>query len=300
MPELVADFEEQRDYLSRLAYRMLGTRADVDDVLQEAFLRWTRADREVVRSPRAFLATTVTRLCIDRRREIDARKETYVGPWLPEPIVEFEVDRPDRAETAESVSLALLHVLESLSPAERAAYLLRMMFDYDYSEIAAVLEKSELSCRQLVSRAQTHVQSVRPRFEATASEVQRITDEFLFACSSGNLAGLVQLLHDDAVMLSDGGGKATAAQVPVEGSDRIGRFFLGIFKKAPATARVVRCRVNGLPGYALYVAEQLTTIMGTDVEAGRIKRVFMIRNPDKLARVGVLASAVPKTNEAAG
>jgi RNA polymerase sigma-70 factor (ECF subfamily) len=285
MPELVADFEEHREHLSRLAYRMLGTRADVDDVLQEAFLRWSKAARDEVRSPRAFLATTVTRLCIDKRREIDARKETYVGPWLPEPLVEFEVDRPERAEMAESVSLALLHVLESLSPAERAAYLLRMMFDYDYSEIAVVLEKSEPSCRQLVSRAQAHVQAERPRFEATADDVQRITDEFLTACSTGNLDGLVQLLHDDAVMLSDGGGKATAAQVPIVGSDRISRFWIGIFKKAADNSRIVRCRVNGQPGYAMYVDDQLVTLFVTEIDEGRIKRVLVVRNPEKLSRV---------------
>jgi RNA polymerase sigma-70 factor (ECF subfamily) len=287
MPERVADFEEHRDHLSRIAYRMLGTRADVDDVLQDAFLRWTNSQRSDVHSPRAFLSTTVTRLCIDRRREIETRKETYVGPWLPEPIVDFETATPERAEMAESVSLALMHVLESLSPAERAAYLLRTMFDYDYSEIAAVLEKSEPSCRQLVSRAQAHVQAERPRFEATSEDVQRITDEFLTACSTGNLKGLVQLLHDDAVVLSDGGGKATAAHAPIIGSDRIGRFFLGIFKKAPATSRFVRCRVNGQAGYAMIVDDQPVTILTADIRDGLIKGVFIIRNPDKLARVAV-------------
>ncbi|WP_254509295.1 RNA polymerase sigma factor SigJ [Anatilimnocola floriformis] len=291
MPELLTDFEEQRDHLSRLAYRILGTRADADDVLQEAFLRWNRTERDDVRSPRAFLSTMVTRLCIDRRREIEARKETYVGPWLPEPIVEFDLGHPEPVEMAETVSLALLHVLESLSAAERAAYLLRVMFDYDYSEIARILEKSEPTCRQLVSRAQAHVQAERPRFEASADDVQRITDQFLSACSTGNLDGLVQLLHDDAVMLSDGGGKATAALAPILGGDRIGRFFLGIFRKMPANARVALCRVNGMPGYAMYADDKLATIMATDIRDGRIQRIFMIRNPDKLARVSSNAPA---------
>jgi RNA polymerase sigma-70 factor (ECF subfamily) len=177
-----------------------------------------------------------------------------------------------------------MHVLESLSPAERAAYLLRTMFDYDYAEIAAVLDKSEPNCRQLVSRAQAHVQAARPRFEASADDVRRITDEFLSACSTGDLAGLERLLHDDVVMLSDGGGRATAARVPVVGAGHVGRFFLGIFKKAPPTARLARCRVNGQPGYAMYLGDELVTIMAIDVEAGRIKRLFMIRNPEKLAR----------------
>ncbi|HET6422429.1 MAG TPA: sigma-70 family RNA polymerase sigma factor, partial [Planctomycetaceae bacterium] len=213
MPDLVSDFEVHRDHLFRIAYRMLGTRADADDVLQEAFLRWMDVDRKTVRTTQAFLSTMVTRLCIDRRRAIDARKEEYVGPWLPEPVVEWSSGERDSMEVAESVSLALLHVLESLSPVERAAYLLRTLFNYDYREIASILEKSEPSCRQLVSRATAHVQAERPRFEATAEEVQRITDQFLQACTTGDLDGLVQLLHDDAVMLSDGGGKATAARV---------------------------------------------------------------------------------------
>jgi RNA polymerase sigma-70 factor, ECF subfamily len=284
MPELVDPFELERERLTRLAYRMLGVQADADDVVQEAFLRWSSADRSDVRSPQAFLSTTVTRLAIDRRREIDARKEEYVGPWLPEPVVEWESAEANRMETAESVSMALMHVLETLSPAERAAYLLRTMFDYEYGEIAAVLEKSEPNCRQLVSRAQTHVQSERPRFEASAEDVRRITGEFLTACSTGDLGGLVQLLHDDAVMLSDGGGRATAARVPVVGADHVGRFFLGIFKKAPPTARVAPCRVNGQPGYAMYDGDELVTIMSIDVHEGRIKRLFMIRNPEKLER----------------
>lgn len=286
MHNLVADFEDQRDNLSRLAYRMLGTRSDADDVLQEAFIRWTAADRSAVRSPRAFLSTMVTRLSIDRRRQIEARKETYVGPWLPEPIVEPDKPHADRVEIAESVSLALLHVLESLSPAERAAYLLRKMFDYDYAEIALVLEKSEPTCRQLVSRAESHVHEERPRFEVSPVEVRRISDQFLQACASGDLQGLVQLLHDDAVMLSDGGGKVSAAQVPVEGRDRIARFFLGIFKKAPASARLAAVRVNGQPGYAMMVDDQVVTIMAVDIADGRIRRFFMIRNPEKL--VGVM------------
>jgi RNA polymerase sigma-70 factor (ECF subfamily) len=284
MPDLVADFEEHREHLRNLAYQMLGTLADAEDVVQEAFLRWRGTDRSQVRSPRAFLSTTVTRLSIDRRREIEARKETYVGPWLPEPIVEMENSPSSRAETAESVSLALLHVLESLSPAERAAYLLRVMFDYDYRDIAEILDKTETSCRQLVSRAQAHVQAQRPRFEASSEEVQRITDTFLAACATGDLEGLVHLLHEDAVMTSDGGGKVAAARVPVVGADRIARLFLGIFKKAPPQSKFSPCRINGRPGCAMYVAGKLDTVMAIEVEGDRIKRLFVIRNPDKLAR----------------
>jgi RNA polymerase sigma-70 factor (ECF subfamily) len=284
MPDLISDFEVHRNHLFRIAYRMLGTRADADDVLQEAFLRWMDVNREAVQSSQAFLSTMVTRLCIDRRRAVDARKEEYIGPWLPEPVVEWNPPDSNSMEVAESVSLALLHVLESLSPVERAAYLLRTMFDYEYSEIAAVLEKSEPSCRQLVSRATARVQSERPRFEATADEIRRITDQFLQACATGDLDGLVQLLQDDAEMLSDGGGKATAARTPIVGSDRISRFFVGLFKKTYGAARLESCSVNGLPGCALYVNGELATVMTMDLQDGRIRRLFLIRNPEKLPR----------------
>src|SRR3984957_8364218 len=167
-------FEDHRAALSRLAYRMLGSLADVDDVLQEAYLRWTRDKRASVHSPRADLFSIVTRLCIDQRQAVDARKQTYIGPWLPEPVVACgTTSPPDRIETAESVSMAFLLVLESLSPVERAAYLLRRVFNYDYDEIARILEKSEPSCRQLVSRAEKRVFERRPRFEPEPAEAER-------------------------------------------------------------------------------------------------------------------------------
>src|SRR3954451_5498204 len=234
MSEPDALFEEHRPGLARLAYRMLGSLADADDVLQEAYLRW-RDVRAAVESPRAYLTTIVTRLCIDRRKAIEARKEAYVGPWLPEPVVEpAEADPSARLEAAEAVSLAFLVVLESLAPTERAAYLLRRAFDYGYDEIAAILDKSEPACRQLVSRAEARVRERRPRFEADPGEAERLTVAFLRACSTGDLEGLVQLLADDAVVVSDGGGKAAAALVPIRGADRVARFFLGLMKKAPA------------------------------------------------------------------
>src|SRR5206468_1244599 len=169
-------FEEHRPALSRLAYRMLRSLADADDVLQEAYLRWTREDRAAVKSPRAYLFAIVTRLCIDQRQAVEARKTNYIGPWLPEPVVEpGEADPGGRLEVAESVSMALLVVLESLSPVERAAYLLRRVFDYGYDEIAAILDRSEPACRQLVSRAEGRILERRPRFEADPGEAERLT-----------------------------------------------------------------------------------------------------------------------------
>ena len=265
---------------------MCGTRADADDVVQEAFLRWTNTDRAGVHSPRAFLSTVVTRLCIDRRREIQARKETYVGPWLPEPIVETESGAAeDRIEVAESVSLALLHVLETLSPVERAAYLLRKVFDYEYCEISEIIGKPVVNCRQLVSRAEAHVLSQRPRFEASPDDVRRICDQFLSACTTGDLDGLVRLLADDVVIYTDGGGKVAAALRPLEGTSRASRFLLGVFKKAPATARALRVQVNGQAGLAFFDGETLIAVWTLDVVGDRIRRGYLIRNPDKLARV---------------
>jgi RNA polymerase sigma-70 factor (ECF subfamily) len=281
-------FEAQRPFLARLAYRMLGSLADADDVVQETYLRWTRADRAEVESPRAYLSAVATHLCIDRRRAIDSRKETYIGPWLPEPVVEpAESDPGGRLEAAESVSLAFLVVLESLSPVERAAYLLRRVFDYGYDEIARVLGRSEPACRQLVSRAEGHVLDRRPRFEADPDEADRLTGAFLHACSTGDLDGLVHLLAEDAVVLSDGGGKAKAALAPIRGADRVARFFLGLARKYPSELQVRRVRVNGRPGVMTVLDGQILHVLTLDVVDGRIAACYIVRNPDKLARVGV-------------
>jgi RNA polymerase sigma-70 factor, ECF subfamily len=286
MSPIDSDFEEHRPGLARLAYRMLGSLADAEDVLQEAYLRWTRADRSAVTSPRAYLFSIVTRLCIDQRRVVEARKESYVGPWLPEPIVEPGATDPAwRLEITESVSLALLVVLESLSPVERAAYLLRRIFDYDYAEVAAILEKSEPNCRQLVSRAEEHVRARRPRFEPAAGEAERLTGEFLQACASGDLDGLVRVLAADAVLYSDGGGKVPAARVPIQGAERIARFLLGVIKKSPAELEVRHVRVNGRPGMIVLEAGQVADVITLDVADGRIAACFVVRNPDKLIRV---------------
>jgi RNA polymerase sigma-70 factor, ECF subfamily len=282
MNDHLSQFEEQRDYLERLAYRMLGSRSDADDILQEAFLRWSRTKPDDVKSPRAYLAKVVTRLCIDRRREIDVRKETYIGPWLPEPIVQQMAGADRTVELAETVSLAMLHVLERLSPVERAAYVLRQIFDYEYGEIAEILQKSATNCRQLVSRAEQRVLEGRPRFAAAADEVARISGEFLRACSSGDLDGLLQLLTVDAIMISDGGGKVTAARRPVEGADRVARFFLGIFRKFPACSRTQMVLVNGQPGLAAWLGDELVTVFAFELDGNRIRSIFAIRNPDKL------------------
>lgn len=287
-----ATFEEHRPRLTRLAYRMLGSLPDADDVVQDAYLRWSQDDRAGVRSPRAYLSAVVTRLCIDRRQSIEERKKSYIGPWLPDPVVEDRAPAPaDRLEVAESVSMALLLVLESLSPVERAAFLLRRVFDYDYGEIAEILGKTEVNCRQLVSRAEGQIHRRRPRFEARPEEAERLTSAFLAACSSGDMQGLLDILTPDAVLLSDGGGKASAALVPVVGADRIARLFLGLMKKARAGLDIRQVRVNGQPGLLVAIDGQVIQVMTFDIDQGRITACYVVRNPDKLARVAMPTDA---------
>jgi RNA polymerase sigma-70 factor (ECF subfamily) len=279
-----AVFEEHRPTLARLAYRMLGSLPDADDIVQDAYLRWSTEDRDDVRSPRAYLSAIVTRLCIDRSQSIEERKKSYLGPWLPDPLVEAD-DPAGRLEAAESVSMALLLVLESLSPVERAAYLLRRIFDYGYAEIAGILGKSEVACRQLVSRAEEHIRRRRPRFEARPEEAERLTTAFLEACSSGDMQALLDVLAPDAVLYSDSGGKVPAALAPVIGADRIARLFLGILKKAPAGLELLWVRVNGQPGLMARIVGQVIQVLTFDIVDGRIAACFAVRNPEKLARI---------------
>jgi RNA polymerase sigma-70 factor, ECF subfamily len=288
MPQVDPVFEEYRHVLSRLAYRMLGSKSDADDVMQEAYMRWTKVSRDSVKSPRAYLHSIVTHLCIDQRKTIDERKQTYIGPWLPEPIVEAaSTVAQDRVEAAESVSMALLLILESLSPAERAAYLLRRIFDYPYEEISEILGKPEPGCRQLVSRAETRILEKRPRFEADPVKVERLTETFIQACSTGDLEGLVQLLAADAVLYGDGGGKVAAALAPIRGAEHIARFFLGIMRKAPPSLEIRRVRVNGQPGLLAVVQGEIVNLLTFDVVDGRIATCFAVRNPEKLGRVSI-------------
>jgi RNA polymerase sigma-70 factor (ECF subfamily) len=281
-------FEEHRPALARLAYRMLGSLADADDVLQDAYLRWTGQSRDDVESPRAYLTSIVTNLCIDQRQAIEARKRAYVGPWLPDPVVECEDARPrDRLEAAEEVSMAFLLVLESLTPLERAAYLLRRIFDYGYDEISRVLGKAEPYCRQLVSRAEERIRELRPRFEPDPAQAERLVEAFIDACSSGDLDALVGLLAADVVHYSDGGGKVAAALAPIRGPDNVARLFVGLLKKAPANMQIQRVRVNGQPGIMAVAGGQILTVLSFDIVDGRIAACFAVRNPEKLARVRI-------------
>ncbi|HVK77778.1 MAG TPA: RNA polymerase sigma-70 factor [Kofleriaceae bacterium] len=271
-------FEAHRALLFGIAYRMLGSAADADDILQEARLRWLAAPWADVHDVRAYLVTIVSRLCLDHLGSARVRREQYVGPWLPEPIA----TAPDA--DPESLSMAFLLLLERLSPAERAAFLLSEVFDYTHAEVAATLGKSEEACRQLAARARRHVREGRAR-SVDRAEHARVLGAFVVACASGDLAALERLLADDVVVRSDGGGRARAARRPVVGRHRVVRLLVGLTRKGGAHARVEPCEVNGLPAVRVREDGVVTSVISLDLQEGRIAAVFIVRNPDKLARV---------------
>ncbi|WP_052865439.1 RNA polymerase sigma factor SigJ [Streptomyces niger] len=283
-------FEEHRPFLQGVAYRMLGRVADSEDVVQEAWLRWSAADHETVREPRAYLVRVTTRLAIDRLRQVQARRETYVGPWLPEPVAtDFGGAVPDGADRAvftESVTLAVLVVLESLSPLERAVFVLREAFGYSYAEIAAVLERGEPAVRQLAGRARRHVAERKPRFEVNPERQRDLTERFLAAAAGEDLQGLIGLLAEDVRLVGDSGGKAKAPLRVIENSDKVGRFLVSVAKNQPAEMRWDLAALNG--GFALVgrVGDRVDTLFQVDVVDGRIQTIYVVRNPDKLAALG--------------
>jgi RNA polymerase sigma-70 factor (ECF subfamily) len=279
-------FEEHRPVLLGVAYRMLGRVADAEDVVQEAWLRWSRADRSEVREPRAYLVRVTTRLAIDRLRQVKARGESYVGPWLPEPYVTDFGDRvPDTAERAvlaDSVSLAVLIVLESLSPLERAVFVLREAFGYPYAEIAAMLDRGEAAVRQLAGRARRHVEERRPRYEVDPAERRDLTERFLAAAAGGDLEGLMSLLAPDVRLIGDSGGKAKAPLRVLESADHVGRFLAGVAQKGVADAGFRYVEINGGPALLVLSGGRPDSVFQVDVLDGRIQAVYVIRNPDKL------------------
>ncbi|MFB7998177.1 RNA polymerase sigma-70 factor [Streptomyces sp. NPDC056002] len=279
-------FEEHRPVLMGVAYRMLGRVADAEDVVQDAWLRWAQADRDEVREPRAYLVRVATRLAIDRLRQAQVRREAYVGPWLPEPLVtDFGPTAPDTAEAAvlaESVSLAVLVVLESLSPLERAVFVLREAFGFPFAEIATTLERSESAVRQLAGRARKHVDERRPRFDVDPVEQRDLTERFLAAATGGDLEGLMALLAPDARLVGDSGGKSKAPLRVIESADKVGRFLAGAAKGGGAgfTFRIVE--LNARPAVLALVDGKPDSVFQVDVADGHVQCVYIVRNPDKL------------------
>jgi RNA polymerase sigma-70 factor (ECF subfamily) len=275
-------FERYRRLLFSIAYRMLGSAADAEDVVQDCFVRWLQAG-EVAESPKAYLSAIAVRLCIDRLRSARAQREVYVGSWLPEPIP--TADQPDLVETAalaESLSLAFMVLLERLNPVERAVFLLRDVFDYGYDEIAAIVGRSEANCRQIHHRARQQIHAGRPRFEVSHEEQARLTEEFMRAGAEGDVDRLVGMLAEDVVFTGDGGGKVRTALNQVHGREKVMRGLLGGIKWLPPGTRARLEPINGEPGIVLHVDGEPVQAIVLGVERGKITRIDAVLNPDKL------------------
>ncbi|CAB3668041.1 RNA polymerase sigma-70 factor [Trinickia soli] len=284
-------FDALRPRLFSVAYRMLGTRADAEDVVQDAWLRWRQnTDRAAVQSPEAWLVTVVTRLAIDRLRAVKAEREAYVGRWLPEPLVQIEERTPETAvELASDLSMALLWVLERLSAEERAAFLLRQVFDHGYDEIAALLGKTEAACRQMVHRASERVQQHRARFDVPRDAHRRVVEKFIRAAQSGERDAIQALLAEDVELVGDGGGKVPSVYKVLHGAHRIANLFWVTGRRFGDQAAYRHALINGEPGLLRYVDGKLESAMGIATDGERIVGIYVVRNPDKLV-------GIPQTN----
>jgi RNA polymerase sigma-70 factor (ECF subfamily) len=288
----IDQFQTHRPALFAVAYRMLGSATDAEDILQDAWLRFAGARPADLRSAKAYLTTIVTRLCLDRLKSARATREEYVGPWLPEPVVTSERPGPERSlAQAESVTLAFMVLLETLSPEERAVFLLREVFDYEYDEIAEMLETSSANCRQLFHRAKGRIAERKPRFRAAMDEKRPLVERFVRAFSEGSEAGLTSVLAEDIGFWSDGGGKVLAARRPIFGREQVVSLLLGFRRTAPAVGVPLESvtldivEVNGEPAVLLRVAGRLDGVYVMAVEEGAITAIRVVRNPDKLSYI---------------
>ncbi|MEU7784853.1 MULTISPECIES: RNA polymerase sigma-70 factor [unclassified Amycolatopsis] len=277
-------FVAHRNLLFTVAYEMLGSAADAEDVLQETWLRWADVDPAGVREERAYLVRITTRLALNRLRTLKRRKEAYVGPWLPEPLLTTP-DVAENVELAESVSMALMLVLETLAPTERAVFVLREVFDFGYDEIAAAVGKTPAAVRQIAHRARRHVDARRPRETVSARETRAVLESFQRALESRDLQGLLDVLAPDVVLMSDGGGVKQAVPRPITGADRLARLVLGGLARNAAALTTEATVVNGNPGLTLRLDGELDGVMAVRVEGGRISGLYYVRNPEKLTRV---------------
>ncbi|MFI6594676.1 RNA polymerase sigma-70 factor [Nonomuraea sp. NPDC050536] len=293
----MSSFEDQRSLLTGVAYRILGSVADAEDVVQEAWLRWSGVDEATVDDPKAYLIRVTSRLAIDRLRWAKSRREAYVGPWLPEPI-SLAPDVAEHAELADSVELALLVVLETLSPLERAVFVLREAFDLPFSEIAQVIGRGEAATRQLAKRAREHVQDKRARFEVDLGQRRQITERFMTAASDGDLDGLMELLSSEVTLVSDGGGKARSPLRTLTGAINVTRFLASIttpdgIAKFMASISVTdfadmsygMATVNDAPAIVMSVAGRVVSVMALDIKDGAIDTIYLLANPDKLTHL---------------
>ncbi|MEU1629630.1 RNA polymerase sigma-70 factor [Streptomyces sp. NPDC020096] len=276
-------FTEHRPLLFTIAYEMLGSATDAEDVLQESYLRWSAVDPAAVEHPRAYLVRVVTRQGLNHLRAVRARREEYVGPWLPEPI-RTAPEVSEDAILAESVSMAMLLVLETLNPTERAVFVLHDVFGYTHGEIAASIGRTEVTVRQIAHRARRHVHARRRRFEPDSDATRQIVQRFLLAAANGEVQPLMDLLAPDVVVISDGGGKAVAARRPIIGRDDVARFVLGVSRTGTATTHVEHLTYNGMPAARFLTGGELDWLLAFEIHDGRITGLYGIRNPDKLHR----------------
>lgn len=282
-------FEEHRPVLTGVAYRMLGRIADAEDVVQEAWLRWSSVPREDIREPRAFLVRITTRLAIDRLRQVQTRREAYVGPWLPEPLVtDFGPAVPDTAERAvlaDSVSVAVLVVLESLSPLERAVFVLREAFGFPYAEIATTLDRTEAAVRQIAGRARRHVEERKPRYDVDPAQRRDLTQRFLAAAAGGDIEQLLTLLAPDVRLVGDSGGKSKAPLRIIESRDKVGRFLAAVAHGQATDMDFRFVELNGGPAVLVLSGGKPDSVFQVDIRDGIIQCVYIVRNPDKLVRL---------------
>src|SRR5215208_4516900 len=290
-------FDEHRDFLVSVAYRILGSVTDAEDIVQEAWLRWSGVDHFQVKDPRAFLIRVTTRLAIDRLRRVKARRESYVGPWLPEPVLTSQ-DPAEDAAMAESVSMAILVMLETLSPLERAVFVLREAFGMPHSEIADVLGRKEEAVRQLARRAHDHVREGRTRFDADRTEQRRVTERFLEAATGGDLEALMTVLSPGVTLVADGGGRALAPRRPLRGANKVARFLVAVTNEEQTArflasvgsepsgkVRVHPAQVNGGPGVVITSGNAPISALILDVSDGVVQTIHLVANPEKLAGV---------------
>ncbi|PVE95543.1 RNA polymerase sigma-70 factor [Microbacterium sp. TPD7012] len=278
-------FVVHRNLLFTVAYEMLGSAADAEDVLQESWLRWAAVDPSTVAAPKAYLVRIVTRQALNHIRSTSRRREDYVGEWLPEPLLTAP-DVADDVELAENLSIAMLTVLETLSPAERAVFVLREVFDVPYDEIADAVAKTPAAVRQIAHRAKDHVAARRPRIRVVPAEHERAVDRLVAALNTGDIQGLMDVLAPDVVSVADGGGKVRgAARRPLVGADTIARYLIGGLAKVAGAVHAAATTINGQPGIRVEIDGELAGIVTITVEDGRITRIYSVANPDKLGRV---------------
>jgi RNA polymerase sigma-70 factor (ECF subfamily) len=292
MDDATLTFDSHRRRLQGIAYRMLGTVAEAEEVVQDAWLRWHEADKTGFDSAEAWLVTVVTRLSIDRLRAAKVQREHYIGAWMPEPTLTDAPATPEQLlERADNVSVAFLAVLERLAPEARAAFLLREVFDADYEEVARTLGKSEAACRQLVHRAKAQVQEARPRFQVSRETHQRLLQAFADAAARGSLHDLKALMAEDVELIGDGGGKVQTFSKVLRGSQRLAQLYFALWRRMGPAVRMELVDINGEPGLLRFIDGQLESAQTFEIEGERIVRIRAQRNPDKLARIARLFSS---------